>query len=188
MRLIHRHVAPLILAAAVLAGCASQPPASAPGTIDAAAEQPRRRAFDWTPVMTALGTDTQTGKARFQTMPDNTLQLTLEDDAAFGSDSATPTASFVSLLGRISVVLQQHPGLMVRIVGHTDSNGREGYNMQLSRARAKAVRVALIDQGGIDPVRLSADGRGEAEPVADNDTPEGRARNRRVELFLTPLP
>ncbi|TVT75066.1 MAG: OmpA family protein [Denitromonas halophila] len=189
MRLIRPPLFALTLTAALLTGCATQaPPDSGPEPIDTRAEHLPRRAFDWQPVIDSVAADTQAGKARVQTTPDNALQLTLEDDAAFGSDSATPTASFVGLLGRISAILRQHPSLIVRIVGHTDSNGREGYNMQLSRARAKAVRAVLIDDGKIDPVRLNAEGRGEAEPVADNATPEGRARNRRVELFLTPFP
>ncbi len=188
MRLLRPDHLILILAASVLAGCATQPPAANTKTIETAAEQPQRRIFDWQAVIDAVAADTQNGNARVQTTPDNALQITLEDQAAFGSDSATPTASFLELLGRISAILRQHPSLIVRIVGHTDSNGREGYNMQLSRARAKAVLAVLIDEGKIDPVRLNAEGRGEAEPIADNGTPEGRARNRRVELFLTPFP
>ncbi|MCZ4304223.1 OmpA family protein [Zoogloeaceae bacterium G21618-S1] len=188
MRRIRPHLLALTLTASVLAGCATQAPTSDSQTIDITAEHATRRIFDWQPIINALAADTQAGKIRVQTTPDNTLQLTLEDDAVFDSESTAPSPRFVALLGRISTILHQHPGLMVRIIGHTDSTGREGYNMQLSRARAKTVRNALIDQGGIDPTRLNAEGRGEAEPVADNDTPEGRARNRRVELFLTPLP
>ncbi|HPR05710.1 MAG TPA: OmpA family protein [Denitromonas sp.] len=189
MQLIRPHLFALTLTTVLLAACATQPPAdSGSAPIDTRAEHLPRRSFDWQPVINSVAADTQTGKARVQTTPDNALQITLEDQAAFGSDSATPTASFVELLGRISALLRQHPSLIVRIVGHTDSNGREGYNMQLSRARAKAVLAVLIDEGKIDPVRLNAEGRGEAEPIADNGTPEGRARNRRVELFLTPFP
>lgn len=178
------------LLAALLGGCASQAPvadeASATATGTAPAPRKAAPAYDWRPVTDALAADIGTDRFRVQAGPDATLQLTLQDDVAFASDSATPTARLAALLAPLGRILKQHPALRVRIVGHTDSTGREGYNMQLSRARAKAVRTALIDQVGIDPLRLDAEGRGESEPVADNDTPEGRARNRRVDLFLTP--
>jgi outer membrane protein OmpA-like peptidoglycan-associated protein len=73
------------------------------------------------------------------------------------------------------------PGLPFQIEGHTDSMGSEAYNEGLSLRRAEAVRRYLI-RGGIDASRLDVQGVGEARPLADNDTAEGRAQNRRVAL------
>ena len=72
---------------------------------------------------------------------------------------------------------------LVIVEGHTDGVGSEGYNMKLSRRRAEAVRGYLVDHG-IAPSRIRAEGFGKSRPVASNDTAEGRAQNRRVELHI----
>ena len=72
---------------------------------------------------------------------------------------------------------------MVGIIGHTDSQGTPEGNLEISRNRADAVRVYLID-AGVDPLRVNSDGRGDTEPVADNETEEGRAANRRIEFLV----
>ena len=86
-----------------------------------------------------------------------------------------------SLLDDIAAVMKQFPDWRLEIVGHTDAAGDPAQNESLSRARADAVVAALV-QRGIDAGRLVPQGMGEAQPVASNDTPEGRALNRRVEL------
>ena len=73
----------------------------------------------------------------------------------------------------------------VLIVGHTDSTGPADYNMELSLARAESVKNYMIHKG-IPAWRITTRGKGETEPVADNSTPEGRAMNRRVEIYLVP--
>jgi outer membrane protein OmpA-like peptidoglycan-associated protein len=73
----------------------------------------------------------------------------------------------------------------VVVEGHTDSKGPDDANMVLSQARAESVRAYLVSRG-VKPERISAIGRGEAQPVATNDTPEGRANNRRVEIVISP--
>jgi len=79
-------------------------------------------------------------------------------------------------------LLRDNPGLDVFIVGHTDSTGAFDHNMSLSKARADAVANALISQHGVAASRLQASGVGPLAPVATNDTEDGRAKNRRVEL------
>ena len=71
----------------------------------------------------------------------------------------------------------------VRIIGHTDSQGSDAINNPLSKDRADAVRDYLVAQG-VPATRISTAGRGEHQPIADNATAEGRAKNRRVEIFL----
>ena len=88
------------------------------------------------------------------------------------------------LLNNVAAVLLAHPELTeVRVEGHTDDQGDEAYNLDLSRRRAAAVARYVVARG-VDGARLSSEGFGERQPVADNRTPAGRARNRRVEFKL----
>ena len=71
----------------------------------------------------------------------------------------------------------------IKVIGHTDSKGSDAYNQALSERRASSVASYLLSQG-LSPNKLTSEGRGESEPVADNATDEGRAKNRRVELHI----
>jgi outer membrane protein OmpA-like peptidoglycan-associated protein len=93
----------------------------------------------------------------------------------------------VRVLDALAPVLAAEPQTALQIVGHTDSQGSEMHNLQLSISRAEAVADYLRARG-IALDRLSADGRGEADPLTSNAQESGRARNRRVELILHPLP
>lgn len=73
----------------------------------------------------------------------------------------------------------------VLVIGHTDSTGPDDYNLRLSLARANAVKAYMVRKG-IPASRIATRGKGEREPIADNSTPEGRAMNRRVEIYLVP--
>ena len=87
------------------------------------------------------------------------------------------------VLNEIGAIMKKYPDWRLRIAGHTDSVGGNGdSNLQLSRRRSEAVRLALVERFGIGADRLSAAGFGAGVPIDTNDTPEGRARNRRVEL------
>lgn len=110
------------------------------------------------------------------------LVITL-DELPFGFDSAELAADARPAMARLARYLQAHPDDAVLIEGHTDSVGRAAYNQRLSERRAQAV-VAALKEHGIEPGRLEAVGMGEARPVATNDTEEGRAQNRRVEVIV----
>ncbi|MBT3204556.1 MAG: OmpA family protein [Gammaproteobacteria bacterium] len=98
-----------------------------------------------------------------------------------GSDEIN-SSSYVRL--NISAVdLVRNPELYVIVAGHTDNVGDSGFNRELSQKRAASVKTYLIDRG-VDASRLSARGFGDSEPAASNDTSEGRAKNRRVELRI----
>jgi len=100
----------------------------------------------------------------------------------FNSDRIRPESEPV--LGEIGSILRRHPDWRLSIEGHTDNVGGNGqYNLELSRRRSEAVRVALVKRFGISADRLSSGGYGAAAPKDTNDTPKGRARNRRVELI-----
>ncbi|MBQ8101023.1 MAG: OmpA family protein [Paludibacteraceae bacterium] len=87
-------------------------------------------------------------------------------------------------LEELAAFMQDNPEVKIRIIGHTDAVGSEESNQRLSEGRAAAVRADLMARG-VDAARIEAEGRGETEPVADNDTEEGRSRNRRVEFVIT---
>ncbi|MGV7209618.1 OmpA family protein [Oxalobacteraceae bacterium A2-2] len=99
----------------------------------------------------------------------------------FDVDQATLRADGQPVVAEIGKLLKQQPELKLSIEGHTDNSGNAAHNKQLSRQRAETVLARLV-AGGIDPARLSAAGYGAEQPLADNASEEGRARNRRVEL------
>lgn len=99
----------------------------------------------------------------------------------FHHDSARLTDGSMKTLDDAARILVRHADLVVEIAGHTDSQGAAAYNLDLSQRRANSVRDYLVSRGA-NAGKLTARGYGEAEPIADNGTREGRAKNRRVEL------
>ena len=87
-------------------------------------------------------------------------------------------------LAKVSGIVLAYPSLHLEVEGHTDSVGSDAYNQELSEQRANAVRDYLIEQG-IRADSIEARGFGKTQPIASNDTPEGRQQNRRVELVLS---
>ena len=99
----------------------------------------------------------------------------------FDSGKATIKPDSKSVIDEVVKALQSKPDLKVKVEGHTDNVGNEAANQQLSDDRAKAVMEAVA-AAGIDPARMTSEGFGMSKPIADNNTEEGRAQNRRVEL------
>lgn len=99
----------------------------------------------------------------------------------FDFDSANIRTESDNLLDELSAGLKVSPAAVITVVGHTSSEGSEEYNDNLSRLRAEAV-VAAMTARGVDGERISAEGRGETQPIAGNDTEAGRSLNRRVEI------
>lgn len=103
----------------------------------------------------------------------------------FESGSATIQPQSMGVIHQIYQVLQQDGTMNLKIVGHTDADGDDATNMQLSQKRAESVKNALVSVYGIPTDRLKAEGMGETKPVADNTSSEGKAKNRRVEFIKT---
>lgn len=101
----------------------------------------------------------------------------------FGSDTAYIEPASAGVLELVAQRLRENPEIRVRIEGYTDERATEAYNLELSQERAEAVKRILVGFG-IDEGRLETVGHGESNPVASNDTGEGRALNRRVELDI----
>jgi len=112
------------------------------------------------------------------------MVLTLGGGVLFETSKATLKPGAASQMDRIAQFMQQNPETKVIVEGHTDSTGSEEYNKQLSQRRAQAVSDALVERG-IDPSRVQAMGRGEAYPVASNDTSAGHQQNRRVDIVFS---
>jgi chemotaxis protein MotB len=96
-------------------------------------------------------------------------------------------------MSKIANLLKEHPQLMIHVIGHTDNvpirltaHSKFASNWELSSARALAAVHFLTERGGVDPKRVGAVGYGEFRPVADNATPEGRAKNRRISITILP--
>jgi len=114
---------------------------------------------------------------------DNRLKLDVPADAGFASGRATLSPTLVNVLGQFATTLQQNPATHIGIIGHTDNTGSDAINNPLSFDRANATRDYLVARG-VAATRITTDGRGSREPVADNSTPQGRAMNRRVEIYV----
>src|SRR5258705_3022769 len=111
------------------------------------------------------------------------LQVTFESGLLFPYDSDVLTAAAQQNLTTFASSLDKYPNTNIVIVGHTDSNGSDSYNMNLSERRANAAVNYLVSRG-VTRSRLRGTGRGETEPVASNDTDTGRQQNRRVEVAI----
>ena len=100
----------------------------------------------------------------------------------FDVNSATIKPESYGTLKEMANVLNEYAELKVKIVGHTDADGKDDANLDLSKRRAAAVKETLSKEFGIDASRMETDGKGESEPIDKNDTPAGKANNRRVSL------
>lgn len=114
-------------------------------------------------------------------------QLKLPGPVMFETGKSVLKPESDAVLDVVKQYLEAKPAItLLRIEGHTDNVGTSEYNLILSKTRAAAVRADLIKRGGVDADRLTSEGFGATRPLVANDTPEGRARNRRVEIHIVP--
>jgi outer membrane protein OmpA-like peptidoglycan-associated protein len=114
---------------------------------------------------------------------DNQLKLSIPNDISFDTGRYDIKPNLRPILDQFAQGLGQQPGMEVRIVGHTDNTGSDAINNPLSVNRAQSARDYLVSRG-VSSSRIAIDGRGSREPMADNATEAGRARNRRIDIFL----
>jgi outer membrane protein OmpA-like peptidoglycan-associated protein len=125
------------------------------------------------------GTDVEVTRTQ-----DNQLKVNIPSDISFAKNSAALRPELRNVLEAFANgVRGDGSGMTVRIIGHTDSTGSDAINNPLSKERADTVRDFIVDRG-VPGSRVEAVGRGEREPIASNETSDGQAKNRRVEIFL----
>jgi outer membrane protein OmpA-like peptidoglycan-associated protein len=107
-------------------------------------------------------------------------------DVTFAVNSTEISPSFQAALDNVAQSMTKYPDSLIDVYGHTDSTGSDAYNLDLSKRRADSVARYLIMRG-VSSARIQTQGMGKNYPVADNTTPEGRAKNRRVEIKITPV-
>ena len=114
------------------------------------------------------------------------LKVTFDSGILFATNSSTVSSASKSALRNLAQSLNQNPDTDIKIIGHTDSTGKVDYNQTLSEKRAKSVYSYLLEDQGVSSKRMTYEGKGIHEPIADNKTVEGRALNRRVEILILP--
>jgi chemotaxis protein MotB len=149
-----------------------------------------KRSSEYEQLATALRGEIDSGRVELMELRGKTT-VKMKDKILFASGSARLGADGRAALKKVVEALTGMQGKAVRVEGHTDNvptGGTGGFatNWELSTARALAV-VRFFQEGGMDATRLSAAGFGEFQPVAANDTPEGRSLNRRIEIVLVPF-
>lgn len=115
------------------------------------------------------------------------IVLNMPNELTFGVDQSNLSQRAKQVLNSVALVATEYDETKLNVLGFTDSSGSDAYNLRLSQVRASEVANYLMSQK-IDSQRISSEGLGEAHPIADNSTQQGRAQNRRVEIVLTPMP
>jgi outer membrane protein OmpA-like peptidoglycan-associated protein len=114
---------------------------------------------------------------------DNQLKLSIPNDISFASGKSDIQPRLKPILDQFAQGVNQQGSMEVKIVGHTDTTGSDAINNPLSVRRAESARDYLVSRG-VASSRISTEGRGSREPIADNATEAGRARNRRIDIYL----
>jgi len=114
------------------------------------------------------------------------ITLNMPGNITFATNSADLNAGFFDVLNSVAMVSNEFEQTVIEVAGHTDNTGSDSYNQQLSERRANAV-AAYMRTRSVRADRLITVGQGEGRPVASNETAEGRAQNRRVEITFVPL-
>ncbi|MCG6896888.1 MAG: OmpA family protein [Thiocapsa sp.] len=143
--------------------------------------QEQRRDFE-----KALASEIASGLVVVEPLQNNQLLVRMTGATAFGVDSAQIQPGFYSTMDTISGIVRKYGKTELAISGHTDSTGSAEHNQLLSERRAGAVQ-AYMESDGVIPERISARGYGKSQPIASNETDEGRRLNRRVDIVIIPI-
>ena len=113
------------------------------------------------------------------------IRIIWDSEALFDFDSAMFKKNARVEIDKLSKILNRYPDTGIVVTGHTDNEGSEDYNLKLSKRQAESLKAYLVDVG-VSPSRLEAFGLGARQPIAPNDTEEGRRHNRRIEIQIRP--
>lgn len=113
------------------------------------------------------------------------LLLRMPSGITFATNQSTIQPQFEGTLNQVASTLNEYPKTMIDVLGYTDSDGSEAYNQTLSERRAQSV-AGYLSGHGVSSVRMATRGYGEMRPIASNETPDGKAQNRRVEIKIVP--
>jgi outer membrane protein OmpA-like peptidoglycan-associated protein len=133
-----------------------------------------------------LAPEIRAGQARVEKLPNDVVRVTMTNQTAFETDSATIKPGFQSTMDKLADVVVRYGKTTLVVVGHTDNVGTAGYNQRLSERRANSV-AQYLESHRVNAMRLAIAGKGESEPVQPNSTESGRQANRRVEIYLEPV-
>ncbi len=158
--------------------------------LEAAKAELERKSGEYEQLATSLRGEIEAGRIELMELRGRTT-VKMKDKILFASGSATLGPDGKVALRKVADALRGLTGKVIRVEGHTDdvptgASGPFRSNWELSTARAVAV-VHFLQDGGVDPTRLSGAGFSQYQPIASNDTPEGRSLNRRIEIVLVPI-
>jgi outer membrane protein OmpA-like peptidoglycan-associated protein len=139
--------------------------------------------YNWNAIRNRLSGASKGTGTTVTEQQDGSLKLNIPNSVTFATDSYTINSALFGTLDEVAQQLVQHPELVAEVRGFTDNTGKQAYNQTLSQNRAQSV-ASYLSQRGVAPNRLAAQGYGEGNPIAPNDTEAGRAQNRRVEIYL----
>ena len=134
----------------------------------------------------AMAAEQQSNALEIERLKDETLKLSLNSEVSFDVAKAQIKPTFEPTLDKLATLLTKYNRTVVHVVGHTDSDGSDAYNLDLSERRARAVGNYLINNS-VPPERVRTEGRGEREPRESNATAAGKQLNRRVEIYIKPI-
>lgn len=119
-------------------------------------------------------------------LPDRSIRLGIASDNLFEFNSAEPRPNGLRVFNRIADLVSHCDGYVIHVIGHTDDYGEEGANRWISKARAISV-ARYLEEHGVPGWRIQHDGRGSSQPLVSNKTPEGKRKNRRVDVVIKPV-
>jgi len=134
----------------------------------------------------ALAPEIHAGQARIDKLPNDVLRITMTNQTAFDTDSSSIKAGFHSTMDKLADVVVRYGKTTLTVVGHTDNVGSDSYNQKLSERRAHSV-AEYLESRRVNGMRLALAGKGEAQPIASNNSESGRQANRRVEIYVEPV-
>ena len=133
-----------------------------------------------------LASEIKLGQARVDKLPNDVVRITMTNQTAFETNSASIKPGFNSTMDKVAEVVVRYGKTTLTVVGHTDDVGTNAYNQSLSERRALSV-AQYLESKRVDSMRLATAGKGETQPRSTNNTEAGRQENRRVEIYVEPV-